>query len=81
MPLFGSRLAAQFEVSMPWRTPRPLPDTMRDIAMRALEHGLQVCVEDEGGELQLWVSHADAKVYQLMKTQDQLDAFIQKWTR
>jgi hypothetical protein len=54
---------------------------MRDIALRALEHGLQVCVEDHDGELQLWVSHADAKVYQLVKTLEQLDSFVAVWTR
>ncbi len=65
---------------MPWRQPRRLPEAMRHLALQALEHGLQVSIEDEDGSLKLWVSHPDLRVYQVVSTHEGLDTFVQKWT-
>jgi hypothetical protein len=65
--------------SMPWLRRHPLPEQLRALALEALEHGLQVSVEDEDGSLKLWVSDSDLGVYQVVSTQDGLDRFVRKW--
>ena len=66
---------------MPWFPRRSLPDGLRDIALAALEYGLEIYVEDEGDTLKLWVGHPDLRIYQTMSEPDQLDAFVSKWVR
>jgi len=66
---------------MPWYPRRPLPDDLRDIALAALEYGLEVYVEDEGDGSKLWVGHPNVRVYQTISQPDQLDKFVTKWVR
>ncbi len=66
---------------MPWYPRRPLPDDLRDIALAALEYGLEVYVGDEGDGLKLWVGHPDLRVYQTIGELGQLDTFVAKWVR
>jgi hypothetical protein len=66
---------------MPWYPRRPLSDDLRDMALAALEYGLEVYLADEGDSLKLWVGHPDLRVYQAVSAPDQVDAFVTKWVR
>ena len=66
---------------MPWYPRRPLPDDLRDMALVALEYGLEVYFADEGDGLKLWVGHPDLRVYQTVSVPDQVDTFVTKWVR
>lgn len=66
---------------MPWYPRRPLPDGLRDIALAALEYGLEVYIEDEGDGVKLWIGHPHLRVYQTMGEPDQLEQFVTKWVR